>query len=579
MNRKQRRAAQKKTPPAARKPLASAPPPASVQDMFERATAHHKRGELDAAAQLYKQVLALKPNHAMACDALGLVYLMQGQRAQAAAQYAELARLAPQTLNQFTKVVEILKQLNPGLAAALSRPAPVALTSQEVSAIAADPYFRAVLESTPVRDIALEKLLTSLRAEILRSALAGEQVSADVLAFYGALAQQCFINEYVFAAAPDEHAQVEKLTAILTDAVARATPAAPLQLIALAMYASLHTLPGAQALTNREWPAPVAAVVTQQVRNQLAEHDLRATIPRLTEISGGVTAQVRQQYEENPYPRWVRMVAPPDPLMVLDDHVRHQFPTASYRAVGKRDGLDILVAGCGTGRNALELAQTLRKPHVLGVDISLASLANAKRHTPPALAGMVEFAQGDILVLGSIGRDFDLIVVGGVLHHMEEPLAGWRELLKLMRPNALMQVGLYSAHARRDIVAARAMIAERGYRSTPDDIRRCRQDLIDGPENFKFMALNDFFTVSECRDLLFHVHERQFTIPEIKGFIEANNLNFIGFEFSPQEAHLHHHRVFAQAGWRANDLDRWDEYERANPEIFSAMYIFWVQKN
>ena len=519
MNRKQRRAAQKQSPPAARRPLASAP--ANVQEMFERATAHHKRGELDAAAQLYKQVLTLKPDHAMACDALGLVYLMQGQRAQAAAQYAELARLAPQTLIQFTKVVEILKQLNPGLAAAFSRPAPAALTSQDVSAIAADPYFRAVLESTPVRDIALERLLTSLRAEILAAALAGEQVSADVLAFYGALAQQCFINEYVFAAAPGELEQVEKLKAILADALARGAPVAPLQLIVLAMYVPLHTLPGAQALTKREWPAPVAAVVTQQVRDQLAEQDATRHHPA----------------PHRDWRRRHRAGAPAirgEPLPALGAHggaarpadgARRSSPPpvphASYRAVGKRDGLDILVAGCGTGRNALELAQTLRSPHVLGVDISLASLANAKRHTPPALAGMVEFAQGDILSLGSIGRDFDLIVVGGVLHHMEEPLAGWRELLKLMRPNALMQVGLYSAHARRDIVAARAMIAERGYRSTPDDIRRCRQDLIDGPENFKFMALNDFFTVSECRDLLFHVHERQFTIPEIKAFIEA----------------------------------------------------------
>jgi SAM-dependent methyltransferase len=575
MNRKQRRAAQKQNPPADPRPLA----PANAQELFERATAHHKRAELDAAAQLYKQVLTLKPDHAVARDALGLVYLMQGQRALAAAQYAELARLAPQTLVQFTKVIEILKQLNSGLAAALGRPASAALAGQDVSAIAADPYFRIVLESTPVRDIALERLLTSLRAAILSAALAGEQVTDDVLAFYGALAQQCFINEYVFAAAGDELEQVDQLKAILTDALARGAPVVPLQLTALAMYASLHTLPGAQPLTKREWPAPVAAVVTQQVRDQLTEQALRATIPRLTDIGGGVTAQVRQQYEENPYPRWVRMVAPPDPLMVLDDHIRHQFPTASYRAVGKRDGLDILVAGCGTGRNALELAQTLRSPHVLGVDISLASLANAKRHTPPALAGMVEFAQGDILSLGSIGRDFDFIGVSGVLHHMEDPLAGWRELLKLMRPNALMQVGLYSAYARRDIAAARAMIAERGYRSTPDDIRRCRQDLINGPENFKFMALNDFFTVSECRDLLFHVHERQFTIPEIKAFIEQSGLNFIGFEFSPQEAHLHHHRVFAQAGWPANDLDRWDAYERANPEIFSGMYIFWVQKN
>ena len=59
------------------------------------------------------------------------------------------------------------------------------------------------------------------------------------------------------------------------------------------------------------------------------------TIPRLTPISDGVTAQVRQQYEENPYPRWVRMGAPPTPLRVLDDYIRQLFPTASFRPVGR----------------------------------------------------------------------------------------------------------------------------------------------------------------------------------------------------------------------------------------------------
>ena len=41
-----------------------------------------------------------------------------------------------------------------------------------------------------------------------------------------------------------------------------------------------------------------------------------------------------------------------------------------------------------------------------------------------------------------------------------------------------MQVGLYSALARQHIVAARTLIAERGYRSMPDDIRRFREDIM-----------------------------------------------------------------------------------------------------
>ncbi len=65
--------------------------------------------------------------------------------------------------------------------------------------------------------------------------------------------------------------------------------------------------------------------------------------------------------------------------------------------------------------------------------------------------------------LGSIGRTFDFIDVSGVLHHMADPWQGWRVLLSLLRPGSTMQVGLYSELARQHVVAARKLIAERGY--------------------------------------------------------------------------------------------------------------------
>ena len=268
---------------------------------------------------------------------------------------------------------------------------------------------------------------------------------------------------------------------------------------------------------------------------------------------------------------------PPLPLRVLDDHIRQILPAASFRPTGARDAIDVLVAGCGTGRHALDVAQGYRGARVLAVDISLSSLAAAKRHTPPHLSDKIEFAQADILALGRIERRFDLINSTGVLHHMERALDGWRELIKLLKPDGLMQIGLYSTYARRDVVAARGLIAAQGLLPTPEGIRALRDSLIREGVQHEFMRLNDFFTVSECRDLLFHVHERRFTIPEIKAFLGGNGLSFVGFEFSPQ-AHRHHHELFARNGWAANDLDRWDAYERAEPQIFAGMYIFWVQK-
>ena len=89
---------------------------------------------------------------------------------------------------------------------------------------------------------------------------------------------------------------------------------------------------------------------------------------------------------------------------------------------------------------------------------------------------------------------------------MADPLAGWRILLSLLRPGGLMHLAFYSDVGRGDVAAARMFIAERKFGATPDDIRRCRQELLATPLA-SVTRFTDFFTTSECRDLLFHVHE------------------------------------------------------------------------
>jgi hypothetical protein len=163
-----------------------------------------------------------------------------------------------------------------------------------------------------------------------------------------------------------------------------------------------------------------------------------------------------------------------------------------------------------------------------------------------------------------------------VLHHLADAKAGWRVLLALLRPGGFMRVGLYSEIARRGIVAARAFILEQGYRPTADDIRRCRQELLNSPLNGVSKA-GDFFSTSECRDLLFHIQERRLTIPDIKSFIVEHDLKFIGFEFAPRI--MQYYRDIFGGDRFMRDLDRWHAFETERPDTFAGMYQFWLQKN
>jgi SAM-dependent methyltransferase len=446
-----------------------------------------------------------------------------------------------------------------------------------VAAIAGDSVLNHLLQATTVRDVDLERLLTSIRLELLRTALdaAGVGVEDEVLGFCCALAKQCFINEYVFATTAEEAGQAEQLRLMLVEALAQDSEIPALWPTVAASYFPLHSLPNAQSLLDRPWPAALTDVLAQQVREPWEERQYRDLIPRLTGIDDDVSVQVRGQYEENPYPRWIHAAAVAVPT-TIDQYLGKQFSWASFRPLGSSSGIEVLVAGCGTGRHPIEVAHKYKDARVLAVDLSLTSLCYAKRKTPAPLAEKIEYAQADILKLGSIGRTFDLIDAGGVLHHLAEPMAGWRVLLGLLRPGGFMRVGLYSELARRGVVAARTFILEQGYRPTVEDIRRSRQDLLNSP--LKDIAkVGDFFSTSECRDLLFHIQESRLTIPDIKSFIVENGLKFIGFEFAPRI--MQQYRDIFGGERFMRDLDRWHAVETEHPDTFFGMYQFWVQKN
>ena len=127
----------------------------------------------------------------------------------------------PQLFDQFSGICATLVAVLPPLGEALrkvmaawpQRPTLDTLFgSAGLAAIAGDPLLLRMLQAVPVRDIAMERLLTALRAALLDAAAEGRAASDNELAFCCALAKQCFINEYVFDTTPAEDAQVERLT-------------------------------------------------------------------------------------------------------------------------------------------------------------------------------------------------------------------------------------------------------------------------------------------------------------------------------------------------------------------------------
>lgn len=443
--------------------------------------------------------------------------------------------------------------------------------AQGLAPIAKQALLLALMQSRPIFDVGLEQLFTQLRRNLLRLATENRSkvLENDELEFYCALAQQCFINEYVFTLDDVERDQSQKIYKRISEALEGCGQIDVLDLVAAASYLPLSGLPKASSLLDRTWPKAVEGLLTRQVIEPLEEKSDIEKIRPLTTVDDAVSLRVREQYEENPYPRWITF-----PSVKSTTVTNYLVDTIGLSSAAMPNiANDILIAGCGTGFHSIETAKLFPNSRILAVDISRASLAYARRKTRAAGLQNVEYGQADILKLGSIDRRFDLIESVGVLHHLADPAAGWRVLLSLLRPKGLMLIGLYSALAHKSLSAARSLIMERGYEPTIEDIRTCRQALIARGEVPRF---SDFWSMSGCRDLLFHVMEHEFTIPQIKAFLDANGLMFLGFEQLQPGVLEQFQRQFPSASQR--DLAAWHDFEQANPLSFINMYLFWVQK-
>lgn len=545
------------------------------------------RGQRAEAVALYRRALALNAEFAEAYNSLGAALVEQGERAQAAACFARALELTPELIETYADLRATLFRVNPTIKFAVERASnawpgrlslPELVGAESLVPVSADPLLLAMLRSGPVRDIGLERMLTMLRAALLQAASSRDAGFSDneTLGLACALAQQCFINEYVFADTPEEIERIQVLRAEVAAALRSGVPIAPLAVAVCASYESLAAVADEHpALLDRPWPESLQSVLTQQVRETRQERALRKAIPQLTPIGDAVSLRVRQQYEENPYPRWVFAGTPPQPQTVTE-YLRQKFPWSTIRPIGVGEDVDVLVAGCGTGRHPIGLARTFRGARVLAVDLSLASLSYALRKTRELDLSNIEYAQADILQLGMLDRRFDVIDASGSLHHLADPMAGLRVLLSLLRPHGVLALGLYSEIGRAEIVAAQRFVAERGFLPTVEDIRRCRQVLADGPLR-RVTQFNDFFTTSGCRDFLLHAQEHRFSLSQIEVVLRKHALNLIGFELAPEVQEVYRAR-FPQDMTLTN-LAHWQSFERDRPETFAGMYQFWAQKS
>lgn len=258
-------------------------------------------------------------------------------------------------------------------------------------------------------------------------------------------------------------------------------------------------------------------------------------------MSGNYLPEVRNQYEEYPYP-------PVDPQtekkMLHVPYTDALYAISHYCYGGKKDLRDncrFLVAGGGTGDSAIALAEQLRgyKSEIVYLDLSQTSQNIAReRARIRGLEGDILWKQGSLLDLPTMGLgEFDYINCSGVLHHLKDPDLGLQALVSVLKPEGVVGIMVYAKYGRTGIYQMQELLRLINHR-TPEPAKRVENTkailnnvpstswfLSSPPLMFKELTNGD----AAIYDLLLHSQDRAYSIPELYQFVRGAGLDIVMF--------------------------------------------------
>jgi SAM-dependent methyltransferase len=246
---------------------------------------------------------------------------------------------------------------------------------------------------------------------------------------------------------------------------------------------------------------------------------------------------VREQYEDLPYP-------PRDPederRRLVTGSPSHILEIDHYVFDGARDWsapFRALIAGGGTGDALIMLAQQLAdrgcpaELHYL--DLSAASRAIAEERARIRGLENIEFHTGSLLDAAGYGA-FDYIDCCGVLHHMEDPSAGFRALAGALKPDGGMGLMVYGELGRTGVYHAQDMLRMIAADGPNAERVATARKLLDAlpPSNWlkRNPAIGDHKGEDAALfDLLLHARDRAYRVPELAAELDRAGLRPVTF--------------------------------------------------
>lgn len=235
---------------------------------------------------------------------------------------------------------------------------------------------------------------------------------------------------------------------------------------------------------------------------------------------------VQAHYQKYPYPHYplIASVRRCDTYALNLDALWSRF----NRTLPPPHAKKILIAGCGSFA-PYPWAVANPDVQITALDLSERSLRRARWHCLLHGKRNVAYQCGDIIDHAAIAGEFGLIDSFGVLHHLEDPLAGLKALERRLVPGGILRIMLYSRYARRDEESIRRAFRLLGIDS-PRTARRLLHKAAAGSRLADYLAASDEpVSASGLADALLHPRVHTYRVDDLLETIAQTGLEILLF--------------------------------------------------
>lgn len=173
----------------------------------------------------------------------------------------------------------------------------------------------------------------------------------------------------------------------------------------------------------------------------------------------------------------------------------------------------VLEFGCGTGQLGNYLAAT-GYSQIISADLSINSLKLANNFKKKNNINGINFVETDIFNHCFKEKIFDIIITNGVLHHTKDPYLAFQNLIKLLKEDGIIILGLYNKISRLKNSAIKYLAKIFGDKviSVFDKVYKNKNGL--AAEAWKM-------------DQYFHPLEKRYSFSDVHSWFDKNNIKFI----------------------------------------------------